>query len=267
MTTANNHYDAIVVGSGISGGWAAKELTEKGLKVLLLERGSEYLPGDFPNDFSGVPKHFRVNIPGRGVPMGRASGLIEVSVGQGMVAVTGNGLGGGSLINAGVLLRPDADVFSQDAWPAEIRHGFGEATGNSELDRAFAAAEHELGGEEFRPPAGDRGLCKTEALFRVAGKVKRDDPAHPFKPARLTIDPDVCTSCGDCASGCNVPGAKLTLATSYLAKALATGLVQIVTQAQVDTPVANSLRLRKNSGFRACLFALVDIHNVPSPIR
>lgn len=36
---AENQYDAIVIGSGISGGWAAKELTEKGLKVLLLERG------------------------------------------------------------------------------------------------------------------------------------------------------------------------------------------------------------------------------------
>ena len=36
---ANEAYDAIVVGSGISGGWAAKELTEKGLKVLMLERG------------------------------------------------------------------------------------------------------------------------------------------------------------------------------------------------------------------------------------
>ncbi|MGQ7249289.1 GMC oxidoreductase [Halomonas sp. V046] len=36
---ADTHYDAIVVGSGISGGWAAKELTEKGLKVLMLERG------------------------------------------------------------------------------------------------------------------------------------------------------------------------------------------------------------------------------------
>jgi choline dehydrogenase-like flavoprotein len=35
-----NTYDAIIVGSGISGGWAAKELCEKGLKVLLLERGS-----------------------------------------------------------------------------------------------------------------------------------------------------------------------------------------------------------------------------------
>ena len=32
-------YDAIVIGSGVSGGWAAKELTEKGLKVLMLERG------------------------------------------------------------------------------------------------------------------------------------------------------------------------------------------------------------------------------------
>jgi choline dehydrogenase-like flavoprotein len=36
---AENTYDAIVVGSGISGGWAAKELTEKGLKTLVLERG------------------------------------------------------------------------------------------------------------------------------------------------------------------------------------------------------------------------------------
>jgi choline dehydrogenase-like flavoprotein len=39
MTTDSTAYDAIVVGSGISGGWAAKELTEKGLRVLLLERG------------------------------------------------------------------------------------------------------------------------------------------------------------------------------------------------------------------------------------
>jgi len=36
---ANNTYDAIVIGSGISGGWAAKELTEKGLKTIMLERG------------------------------------------------------------------------------------------------------------------------------------------------------------------------------------------------------------------------------------
>ena len=36
-----NTYDAIVVGTGVSGGWAAKELTEGGLKTLVLERGRD----------------------------------------------------------------------------------------------------------------------------------------------------------------------------------------------------------------------------------
>jgi len=41
MATETNTYDAIVIGSGISGGWAAKELTEKGLKTIMLERGRD----------------------------------------------------------------------------------------------------------------------------------------------------------------------------------------------------------------------------------
>ena len=46
----SNVFDAIVVGSGISGGWAAKELTEKGMKVIMLERGRniEHVKG-YPN--------------------------------------------------------------------------------------------------------------------------------------------------------------------------------------------------------------------------
>ncbi len=43
-----NTYDAIVIGSGISGGWAAKELSEKGLKTLVLERGRDVKHGDYP---------------------------------------------------------------------------------------------------------------------------------------------------------------------------------------------------------------------------
>jgi choline dehydrogenase-like flavoprotein len=46
--TAANSFDAIIVGSGISGGWAAKELCEKGLKVLLLERGSNIEHPNYP---------------------------------------------------------------------------------------------------------------------------------------------------------------------------------------------------------------------------
>ena len=48
-----NTYDAIIVGSGISGGWAAKELCEKGLKVLLLERGRNV---EHPNDYPTATK-------------------------------------------------------------------------------------------------------------------------------------------------------------------------------------------------------------------
>jgi choline dehydrogenase-like flavoprotein len=40
-------YDAIVVGSGMTGGWAAKELTEHGLETLVLEAGPMVTPADY----------------------------------------------------------------------------------------------------------------------------------------------------------------------------------------------------------------------------
>ncbi|MCW9706470.1 GMC oxidoreductase [Fodinibius salsisoli] len=46
ISQSPEQYDAIVVGSGISGGWAAKELTENGLKTLLLERGRDVKHGE-----------------------------------------------------------------------------------------------------------------------------------------------------------------------------------------------------------------------------
>lgn len=67
----NTDFDAIVVGSGISGGWVAKELCERGLKVLVIERGRnidhpspEYTDGDAPweLEYRGlVPDHFEEN--------------------------------------------------------------------------------------------------------------------------------------------------------------------------------------------------------------
>lgn len=67
---ADNVYDAIVVGSGISGGWAAKELTEKGLKVIMLERGRNVEHGkDYVNATKGLWE-----FPHRG---GRTQEMIE----------------------------------------------------------------------------------------------------------------------------------------------------------------------------------------------
>jgi choline dehydrogenase-like flavoprotein len=57
-----NTYDAIVVGSGISGGWAAKELCEKGLKVLMLERGK---PVEHPNYPTATKNPWEIEYRGR----------------------------------------------------------------------------------------------------------------------------------------------------------------------------------------------------------
>jgi choline dehydrogenase-like flavoprotein len=59
-----NTYDVIVVGSGISGGWAAKELCEKGLKVLMLERGNDVIHPNYPTatkDPWDFPHHLRLS--------------------------------------------------------------------------------------------------------------------------------------------------------------------------------------------------------------
>ena len=60
--TATNKFDAIVIGSGVSGGWAAKELTEKGLRVLMLDRGVMVEHGQYEHE--SMPLH---DIPSRDI--------------------------------------------------------------------------------------------------------------------------------------------------------------------------------------------------------
>ncbi len=68
-TALDNNYDAIVIGSGISGGWAAMELCKKGLKTLVLERGrdvehiKDYItanlaPWEFENGFNNTTEDY-----------------------------------------------------------------------------------------------------------------------------------------------------------------------------------------------------------------
>jgi choline dehydrogenase-like flavoprotein len=59
---ATNKFDAIVIGSGVSGGWAAKELTEKGLRVLMLDRGVMVEHGEYEHE--GKPTY---EIPSRDI--------------------------------------------------------------------------------------------------------------------------------------------------------------------------------------------------------
>lgn len=223
--------DTLVIGSGYGGAVAALRLARAGREVLVIERGSEFAPGDFPDDVAQLPKFLRAPaLHGRGVT-GSAHGLFDWHVGGAVLSLTANGLGGGSLINAGVAIEPDADVLQQPCWPAPLRSG--TDVGRHSMARAFRRARRSLGARAWHDVAP---LPKSRALERLAPHLRRGARADAV---RVTIDGNACTRCGDCATGCNVPGAKLTLRETYLAGAVRRG-ARLVTgaSAYLVTPPA-----------------------------
>ena len=112
-------YDVLVVGSGYGGGIASSRLARAGRTVCLLERGEERQPGDYPN--SGPRLLADVQFDSPIVHAGSKTALLDVRYNKDINVVVGCGLGGTSLINAGIGLRPDSNVFDTQAWPAELR--------------------------------------------------------------------------------------------------------------------------------------------------
>ena len=100
--------DTVIVGSGYGGSVAALRLAEVGKEVVVLERGAEYLPGEFPNEFGQMVKFQRLEGPSG--PLGQPAGLFNWRVGSAFSSLVGNGLGGGSLINAGVAMTPQDEA-------------------------------------------------------------------------------------------------------------------------------------------------------------
>jgi cholesterol oxidase len=102
------HYDVVVVGSGYGGGVAASRLARAKKRVCVLERGKELLPGDFPDTYAKFAKETQINLPAS-VPgpehIGPRTALYDFHVNDKMNVVVGCGLGGTSLINAGITMR------------------------------------------------------------------------------------------------------------------------------------------------------------------
>ena len=241
--------DVVVIGSGYGGSVAALRLAEQGVRVLLLDRGKEYLPGEFPDGLGAAFGHVRLERSDATQVNGYESGLFDIRVGKDIGALVGNALGGTSQINAGVVLRPDPRVYDKSdekgrLWPRELSA--------AELTRWYDKAEQEIGAETFatvpmniRDPdhegktrAIDIKPEKTARLAEMAACLDQRAPRKTtcsFEPARLAAsfgepatepnDQPVlapCNGCGDCVSGCN-HNAKKTLSTTYLPRAKAAG--------------------------------------------
>lgn len=116
-------YDIVIVGSGYGGGVAASRFARAGKSVCVLEKGAEVLAGQFPHTFKGALRESNIRDirPGRHGSLGKASGLYQTYKGKGQDVFTGSGLGGSSLINAGVFLRADRSILEGPEWPVEIR--------------------------------------------------------------------------------------------------------------------------------------------------
>jgi len=111
-------YDVVVIGSGYGGGVAACRLARAGRKVCVLERGRELQPGDYPNDTLSLLEQIQVDTaPAR---LGSRQALFDVRVYDDINVAVGCGLGGTSLINAGLALRPDPRVFQTKSWAAAL---------------------------------------------------------------------------------------------------------------------------------------------------
>ncbi len=252
LDQAGRHYDVIIVGSGYGGGVAASRLARAGKRVAVLERGREFVTGEFPSRFPDMRNEMRVT--GKRMSLGSENGLYDVRLGEDMHVLVGCGLGGGSLVNAGVALRPDRRVFADQRFPDQILQ-------DGLLDQGFERARQWL--QPCSDPQADR-QTKFQSLLQASAGM----PGRTVAPeivvsydARVSaggIAQPACTRCGDCCGGCNV-GAKNTVALTYLPDAVRHG-AEIFTQAKVlrveqgtgDTDGAGGWRVHVLNSDRSC---------------
>jgi len=214
------HFDVLIVGSGYGGAIAAstfagRQFGTTPVTVGVLERGKEYLQGAFPKGLGELPGHIRQDR--------NKEGLFDVRLGSDVNTLVANGVGGGSLINAGVMEEPLPSVF-QNGWPTELQDA-------STWSVYYQRARELLG-------ATGAGAPNTidqhpDGLPRKYQSLQAIAPNGTFRPAKITVAMSdttssgnaqlhKCVRCGDCATGCN-HGAKNSLDLNLLVQAQQAG--------------------------------------------
>lgn len=224
-------YKVVVIGSGYGGAIAASRLSRAGQQVCVLERGKEFLAGDFPNTQLSSVEEMQIHTA-NDQKLSKTA-LFDFHIYKDISVLVGCGLGGTSLINANVSIMPEKRVFEDLRWPHQLRNEFNDNT--SALNQGYIHAA-----EMLKPVAlpDDKNPKKLTAL-----KYSADNLGEKFYrtainvnfeycgPNHVGVEQKPCNMCGDCCSGCNNL-AKNTLTMNYLPDAYNHG-AEIFTEVSV----------------------------------
>lgn len=231
-------YDVLIVGSGYGGAITAARIAEAPVNpkptVCILERGAEWNVGSFPDAPETLANALYE-------PTLKPRGLFEFDAYSDIAILKGSGLGGTSLVNANVAIRPDPAIFN--SWPQALRDAAQIPQGQAgSLWNFYERAEQTLG---VSPHPNGLALKKVQALKKRADQIPAPVEILPiavnftqqnqtvYQSPAGSIVKNKCIDCGDCVTGCNV-GAKNTLYMNYLPRAKAAG-AHIFTTTRVDS--------------------------------
>ena len=231
-------FDVLVIGSGYGGAICAARLAARrkpGVKIGVLERGREWVPGTFPSSLANFRPFSRHSSWLRAQLATNPLGLFGFYNQGDVTVVNGSGLGGSSLINCEVVIETEEDVFRQAAWPEELR---AKSVLRPYYDRARRVLAPQRTPEDRFPPKLKAHLG-TATVLAAQGTW----PAGVAYPVGLAVTfadrtneqgmrQHGCVQCGDCSTGCNV-GAKHSLDMNYLPLAWQAG-AQLFTQTEVE---------------------------------
>jgi len=215
----NYDFDAIVIGSGFGGSASALRLSEKGYKVLVLEKGRRFEAEDFPKTNRELNKWLWA-------PKIGWKGLFKMTFLPHITALSGVGVGGGSLVYANTLPMPPESFFRSEAW-AHL------ADWKEELSPHYKTAQRMLGATTNKLPAdADRALEGVAAQLGLSDRYHMNPVGVYFGEPGVTVsdpyfggkgpDRTGCIGCGGCMLGCRF-NAKNTLDKNYLYLAEAAG--------------------------------------------